>query len=114
MSNDSTPTEVECGPCAFTAIHHHWPHSDMSHCRHCHATWRIGTRTIHCVICHETFTTPGNLDAHKTTGNACVPPGSLVDGRGQPRLRAEPNAWGTLVWRSAVERPATASPTEAV
>ena len=98
---------VECEACAFAAVHHHWPNPDQSHCRRCHAGWRIGTRTIHCVKCHRTFTTPGVLDMHKVKGNECVDPASLT---GSKAMRAEPNAWGTMVWRSADRRPPATTP----
>lgn len=91
-----------CLPCSYTEEHHHWPDPNLSHCRRCHASWRIGTRTIHCVMCHRTFTTPGVLDNHKTTRNECIDPATLT---GRKAMRTERNAYGTPVWRSATERP---------
>jgi hypothetical protein len=67
-----------------------------SRCRKCGATWGMATKTMHCVTCHETFSTPANCDRHqhaKRDGTpwGCRPP--AADG-----LVAEPNPYGTMVW----------------
>ena len=71
---------------------------NTSRCRVCGATWGMTTKTMHCVTCHATFTTPNNCDRHQRGTKAdpawrCRPPSSVG-------LVEKANSFGTPVWRS--------------
>lgn len=62
----------------------------MTTCCRCSGKWG-GLKTAHCSACHNTFSTPGNFDRHRTGthpgGRWCLPPAEvgLVDaGRAYP------------------------------
>lgn len=95
----SDETGPACHLCAYAAENHWWGEHDLTHCHHCHATWRIATKFIHCVRCHRTFTTPGVLDKHLRDGR-CHDPETMLDIRDN-RIFGDPvpNNWGTPVHR---------------
>ncbi len=67
----------------------------------CHATWG-GTRTIHCVQCHLTFSSPSALDLHQPRNGICIDPRVAKTAAGfslfgEPRV----NERGTEIWSGA-------------
>ena len=60
-------------------------------CPRCEARWG-GLKTAHCAACHNTFTTVGNFDRHRTGDHSkstrhCLPPtdvGLIDAGRDDP------------------------------
>lgn len=68
-----------------------------SRCRHCGAEWGMATKTMHCVTCHETFSTPSNCDRHQRGTKA--DPGWRCREPQAVGLVASTNACGTTVWK---------------
>lgn len=88
-------TEPTCTLCDHGTEHGWWGVNGVTHCRGCHATWRMGTKVTHCVTCHATFSTPANCDRHqkgtKSEPWGCRPPAD----RG---LIPTENTFGVVVW----------------
>jgi hypothetical protein len=78
------------------------PHPSGTHCHTCHRSWR-GWAEIHCVGCHEHFSSDDALQLHQT-GVKCRPPAD-VKGKetGKPvfRIRQSPLA---TTWVRADDR----------
>lgn len=66
----------------------------MPSCKGCDSTW-TGLRMAHCASCHETFSTPGNFDAHRIGVKV---PLSCVEPRD---VGLEQNSFGT--WKMSAE-----------
>ena len=97
----------DCQVCAHIAAEGWTGLDGGTHCRGCCAVWG-GHSTIHCVMCHRTFSTQGVLERHQSTYRdaagelrvRCHDPATSRrrDGRarfGEPR----PNGWGVPIWR---------------
>jgi hypothetical protein len=64
-------------------------------CGGCPKTW-TARNAAHCCACHETFAGVTLFDAHRTTDGpfgGCLPPRSLTDREGRPRLRLVDGVW---------------------
>ena len=75
---------------------------DSSHARHscrgCSRTW-TGYSEAHCPTCHVNFSVVRNFDLHRQDGQ-CIPPGQLINKKGQPVLKEVQRSGGTC-WVSA-------------
>lgn len=94
-------TMTDCAVCDHADQHRWWGQS-VTHCRKCHRSW-TGLREIHCAGCCEHFSTPDNLDLHKTPNGGCTNPGQVVAKSGQLKLRTKTGPNG-LTWVSADSR----------
>jgi ribosomal protein L40E len=67
-----------------------WKIQDVTHCRECGATWRLGTNANHCKKCHLTFSTlKAGYDLHSDHSHQHPSKAGLV-----PQV----NRWGTEEW----------------
>jgi hypothetical protein len=101
---------MTCVPCSNAEIRGWWgPDHKGTHCRDCHRSW-TGTTQVHCVGCHEHFTSARAFDAHLThcapdaretlpvavrnDGNPVFVLRDLNDGPAWSLWRADPHPFG--------------------
>jgi hypothetical protein len=103
MSTFTEEQDLECTTCAYANEHGWWGTDHQgTHCRVCHRSWR-GLKEIHCVVCHEHFSTPNNLDLHKD-GSKCIPPQDVRNQKGESLMKSREGAHGQT-WVGAGEWP---------
>lgn len=78
---------MDCSICTYAKANGWWGPELRSgtHCRDCHRSW-TGLKEIHCVLCCKHFSTPENLDKHKTSAGKCKDPARLKKQDGTPVL----------------------------
>jgi len=94
---------ISCEICSYADVNGSWPTDhNGTHCRVCHRSW-TGLKEIHCVVCHEHFSTPNNLDLHKD-GTKCILPQDVKNSKGETLMKSTEGPNG-VTWRLTGEAP---------